>query len=724
MSHNQIKGEVPPIVGRLHDLRSLKFNSNKLGGSIPLELGNLTKIEDVDLSCNNFIGPIPSSIGNLTSLTHLYLQKNKLNGSIPLEIGNFKNLKWLDLSSNNLVGKIPIELSNLGEMNYLDLSCNNLTSPIPLAIGKLMNLTDLYLQENKFDGYIPREIGNLINLTHLYLQQNKFGGSIPREIGNLIGLTHLYLQENKFGGSIPSEIGNLMSLKYLLLQQNELNGPIPSEIGNLEQLSMLNLRENRFGGFIPSKIGDLRSLWILDLSSNDLIGKIPVELENLGMLSHLDLHNNSLSGSIPTFENNTLLVHLNLSYNHLEGPIPDNLRATFPNTSFMGNEANRRRSSVVHYMTMFVPLATIFISCTILGLCFLFRGGTKSKQSETTQKNGDFLSIWNYDGRIAYEDIINATEDFDIKYCIGTGGYGSVYRAQVPNGKVVALKKLHSFEGKDLSSNKSFQNELKHLIEVRHRSIIKLHGFCLHRQCMFLIYEYMEKGSLFRALRDNVEAIELDWSKRVDLVQDMAHALSYMHHDCARPMVHRDISSNNILLNSNMQAFVSDFGTARLLNLDSSSNLTTNIAGTYGYIAPELAYTLGVNEKCDVYSFGVVAMETIMGEHPGDILLMLLTSYGEDIVLYKILDPRLPFPRTNSIAKTIVLIVSLALACLSTNPKSRPTMKQVSEAFLAQKLPLAKPFHEISLALLRDNNRSWLEGGPTEASSELSDELD
>jgi len=228
---------------------------------------------------------------------------------------------------------------------------------------------------------------------------------------------------------------------------------------------MLNLRENRFGGFIPSKIGDLRSLWILDLSSNDLIGKIPVELENLGRLSHLDLHNNSLSGSIPTFKNNTLLVHLNLSYNHLKGPIPDNLKATFPNTSFMGNEANRRRSSVVHYMTMFVPLATIFISFTVLGLCFLFRGGTKSKQSETTQKNGDFLSIWNYDGRIAYEDIINATEDFDIKYCIRTGSYGSVYRAQVPNGKVMALKKLHSFEAKDLSSNKSFRNN-NHLRSV------------------------------------------------------------------------------------------------------------------------------------------------------------------------------------------------------------------------------------------------------------------
>lgn len=430
------------------------------------------------------------------------------------------------------------------------------------------------------------------------------------------------------------------------------------------------------------------------------------QLGKLGWLNYLDLHNNSLSGSIL-----------------------DNLKAVFPNTAFLGNkdlnqfhetQAPRRRSSVIHYMMMFIPLAAI--SCIVVGSCFLFPCATKIEQLETTKKNGNFLSIWSYDGRLAYEDIIDATEDFDLKYCIGTGGYGSVYRARLPNGKVVALKKLHRLEAEDPSFDKSFRNEVKHLTEIRHRSIIKLHGFCLHRRCMFLVYEYMENGSLFCALRDDIEAVELDWSKRVNLVQDIAHALSYMHHDCVQPIVHRDMSSNNILLNSKMQAFVSDFGTARLLGHDSSSNFTANTAGTYGYIAPELAYTLVVTEKCDVYSFGVVAMETMMGEHPGDIISILLTSSGEDIMLHKILDRRLPFPRENSVARSIVLIVSLALACLSANPKSRPTMKQVSEAFLARKSPLTKPFHEISLAQLRYINRSRLEGELTEAASGQSEE--
>lgn len=107
------------------------------------------------------------------------------------------------------------------------------------------------------------------------------------------------------------------------------------------------------------------------------------------------------------------------------------------------------------------------------------------------------MSMWNYDGKIANEDIVKATEDFDIKYCIGAGGYGRVYRAELLNGKIVALKKLHRFEAEDPSFNKSFRNKWKRLTEVRHQSIIRLYGFCLHQLCMFLFYDYIERGSLF-----------------------------------------------------------------------------------------------------------------------------------------------------------------------------------------------------------------------------------
>ncbi|KAK1381337.1 hypothetical protein POM88_028081 [Heracleum sosnowskyi] len=233
-------------------------------------------------------------------------------------------------------------------------------------------------------------------------------------------------------------------------------------------------------------------------------------------------------------------------------------------------------------------------------------------------RNGDICSLWNFDGNLAYEDIIRSTNNFDIRYCIGTGGYGSVYEARLQNGKTVALKKLHRLEAEDPNFDKCFKNEAHILSNIRHKNIVKLYGFCLHNRCMFLIYEYMENGSLFCALRDDAHAVELDWSKRVNIVKGIAHALSYLHNDCSPPIVHRDISSNNILLNSHLEGFVADFGASRLLDPDLSNQ--TMVAGTYGYIAPELAYTMVVTEKCDVYSFGVMALEIMMGSHPGDLL--------------------------------------------------------------------------------------------------------
>ncbi|KAB2064439.1 hypothetical protein ES319_A09G019100v1 [Gossypium barbadense] len=314
-------------------------------------------------------------------------------------------------------------------------------------------------------------------------------------------------------------------------------------------------------------------------------------------------------------------------------------------------------------------------------------------------KNGDLCSIWNYDGKIAYEDIVAATEDFDFRYCIGVGGYGSVYRAQLPCGKVVALKKLHRLEAENPTFDKSFRNEIKFLTEIRHRSIVKLHGFCLHRRSIFLIYEYMEKGSLFCNLRDEVEAVEMDWKKRVEIIKGIAHALSYLHYDCSPPIVHRDISSNNVLLNSSFEAFVADFGTAKMLDLESSNQ--TIIVGTCGYVAPELAYTLVVTEKCDVYSFGVVALETLMGKHPEEVLSWLSSPISlVNRRLVDMLDNRLPLPRSQLVAQNLVRIATLAFACLNPQPKSRPTMKEVCEEFLCGQTSLGVPLRMISLLQL------------------------
>ncbi|XP_059451362.1 MDIS1-interacting receptor like kinase 2-like [Corylus avellana] len=365
--------------------------------------------------------------------------------------------------------------------------------------------------------------------------------------------------------------------------------------------------------------------------------------------------------------------------------------------------------SIVTKVKIFVPIA-VFVGFLVLGCLLLSKHVGKKYQYEPREtKNGNLFSIWNYDGHIAYEDMIKATEDFDLKYCIGTGGYGSVYKAELPCGKVVALKKLHRLEVENSTFDMSFRNEVNVLTEIRHRNIIKLHGFCLHKRCMFLVYEYMERGSLFCVLSNDVEAIELDWSKRVNIIKGTAHALSYMHHECIPSIVHRDITSNNILLNNKLEGFVSDFGTAKLLDPDSSNQ--TLVAGTYGYIAPELAYTMKVTEKCDVYSFGVVALEILIGRHPMELLTSLSSSSSQNVMLHEILDQRVP-PPNHLVAQDIFLVATLAFACLHTKPKSRPTMKCVSQEFLSRrKKPIAKPLHTFSLWQLRNQKMYMVESG-------------
>ncbi|KAM7519182.1 hypothetical protein LguiB_018144 [Lonicera macranthoides] len=547
-----------------------------------------------------------------------------------------------------------LNFSYFQDLGSFDINGLELKGTIPYEIGMLSKLTYLSLANNFLSGELPLSLFNLTSLTLLDISHNSISGSIPfKELGKLKNLNVLILSGNLFSGRIPSSIGFLTHLTDLDLSKNQLTGFIPLEVGNLSNLNSLSLHKNNLSGTIPSKLGLLTNLRHLDLSSNHFNGTIPADLSFLSNLNHLDLSSNNLVGPVPSSHrklcSNPVIY---LSGNDQEGNIAMNLNAV------------------------------------------------RNKSGSITTKHGNLFSIWNYDGTIAYEDIIASTNDFDIKYCIGTGSYGSVYRAQLPNSQVVALKKLHRFEAENPAFDKSFKNEVQVLSNIRHRNIVKLYGFCLHNRCMFLVYEYMERGSLSCALGDDVVAVELDWTKRVNIVKGIAHALSYMHHDCTPPIVHRDISSKNVLLNSKLDAFVADFGAARLLSPNSSNQ--TIPAGTYGYIAPELAFTLAVTEKCDVYSFGVVALEIIMGRHPGDLLSSLVSPDIQNPMVNDVMDPRLSRPTDKLVEWDIVMVLRLAFSCLCSNPISRPTMESVSKEFLVPRTPLPRPLHLISLLELRN----------------------
>ena len=245
---------------------------------------------------------------------------------------------------------------------------------------------------------------------------------------------------------------------------------------------------------------------------------------------------------------------IDLFHNHLEGHIPFELRYSrapleaFGHNKGLCGEIKGLPRCKQSYQIILIVVVSLSATVVILGLLFQRLRIRKIQSLETTKvKNGDLFSIWDYDDVIAYQDIIRAIEDFDIKYCIDTRGYGGVRRAQLPPSNVVVLKKLHEWEREDLTYLKSFENEVQMPSTIQHRNIMKLHGFCLHNRCIFLVYKYMKRGSLYCMLRDDIEAMELDWIKRVNVVNDIANALSYMHHDCDFPIIHPFIETYQVI---------------------------------------------------------------------------------------------------------------------------------------------------------------------------------
>lgn len=175
-----------------------------------------------------------------------------------------------------------------------------------------------------------------------------------------------------------------------------------------------------------------------------------------------------------------------------------------------------------------------------------------------------------------------ATENFSERYIVGSGGYGTVYKAQLQGGRLVAVKMLHPTE--EVNDEKRFISEIEVLAKIRHRSIVKLYGFCSHPRYKFLVYNYIDRGNLHSTLEDVELAKELNWQKRLAIARDVAQAMYYLHHECNPPIIHRDITSNNILLDAALKAYISDFGIARILRPDSSN--WSELAGTYGYTTP------------------------------------------------------------------------------------------------------------------------------------------
>ncbi|KAF8390831.1 hypothetical protein HHK36_023130 [Tetracentron sinense] len=730
ISNCGLKGPIPPELGNLRKLDTLFLQTNQLSGSIPPHFGNLSSLKCLDLSNNGLTGEIPVEFSELRELTLLNLFINKFHGEIPNFIADLPNLEVLKLWHNNFTGVIPPKLGLNGRLIELDLSTNKLTGLVPRSLCFGRRLKIMILLNNFLFGPLPDDLGKCDTLSRVRMGQNYLNGSIPNgflylpelslmELQNnyLTGrfteetskvpskLGQLNLSNNRLSGSLPSSIGNFTGLQILLLNGNQFTGSIPSELGHLELILTLDMSRNNFSGRIPPEIGNFLLLTYLDLSQNQLSGPIPVQISQIHILNYLNLSRNHLNQDLPN-EIGTMksLTSVDFSYNDFSGWIPETGQyAYFNSTSFVGNsrlcgsylnpcnysstsplefnDQNKTKPQVPgKYKLIFVlglsACSLIFVAMAIIKAQSIKRKNSKSWKLTAFQKL-EFGS----------QEILECLKDQNI---IGRGGAGIVYRGTMPNGEPVAVKKLLGIS-KGSSHDNGFSAEIQTLGRIRHRNIVRLLAFCSNKETNLLVYEYMPNGSLGEVLHGKRGGY-LKWDTRLKIAMEAAKGLCYLHHDCSPLILHRDVKSNNILLDSNFEAHVADFGLAKFLQDTGTSECMSAIAGSYGYIAPEYAYTLKVDEKSDVYSFGVVLLELISGRRPvGDFgeegldivqWAKMNTNWSKEGVV-KILDARLNKVPSNEAMQ----VFFVGMLCVQEHSVERPTMREVVQMLAQAKQP-------------------------------------
>ncbi|KAL6585264.1 hypothetical protein OROMI_004553 [Orobanche minor] len=703
---NNLAGEIPKEIIRLKHLKNVSLFDNKFSGVIPQDLGMNSSLTQIDFTRNNFSGPIPPNLCYGKQLRKLILGQNHFQGNIPSDVGSCFTLTRLILKQNNLTGSLPEFVRN-SDLLFVDLSNNTISGPIPSSLGKLSDITFIDLSINKLTGRIPRQLEDLVHLESLNMSHNVLEGLLPSQLSNCHKLSKLDLSRNRLNGTIPSSLRSLKELSILDLSENHFTGGVPVFLFQLEKLSSLQLGGNRLGGTISPSIGfeiGAQSLRSLNLSSNWLMGHVPLELGMLKMLEQLDICCNSLSGNLEAVSELRSLTLVNLSYNAFSGPIPYELMKLVSSSPFslIGNRQlciNCRpqgRTSCQLYRTFkscnistkrglkHVNIAMIVLASTlssivlVLGISYLFwrREGHRH----------NFFVPYEEEGASSLLDrIMEATENLNERYVIGRGGHGTVYKVTLGPTKVYALKKL--VLGGSEGGNAGMAREIETAGKVRHRNLVKLEGFWLRKDYGLILYGYMTNGSLHDVLHGTCPLSPLEWNLRCRIALGTAHGLAYLHSDCDPAIVHRDINPTNILLDSEFEPHISDFGIAKLLDKSVGSNTCSRVQGTVGYMAPENAFSIRSNKESDVYAYGVVLLELVTGKKvldPSfggemDIVGWVRSVLNEPEDIEAIVDSDLAdeFISDPSIRKEVKNTVLIALRCSEKEPSKRPSMRDV-----------------------------------------------
>ncbi|KAG0586881.1 hypothetical protein KC19_2G124600 [Ceratodon purpureus] len=670
LTDSSLTGSLPPAIGNLSSLVSLVITGNKgLKGRLPKELQFLGfNLNILDLQGNGFKGSLPKALSSLQQLQELDLSRNKFGGTLNVDFRKMPWLRTLNLSRNLLGGSInPDYFQDLGQLITLDLSSNNFTGPL-FNLTKSPSLNSLNLSFNSFSGEV--RASNILNFTNSFnlkvvdLSNNSLTGLLP-DFSAWTNLTVLDLSYNQFqAAAFPVWIKNLQrNLQVLRLKGNNLTDQFP----------------NHF-------LQDFKHLKILDLDNNNMTGTFYIQdVIALPLLRSLSITNNNITDVV---YNGSLFKAIERFGINLQGnPIchqilpHDYLKLCVCEQNCIDPEIIQDTSER-SFIVIATSVAGSVLAISIFIISLVFWKTKTEKQKLQLQVQQHFAEKDIKPTIFTFNQLRNATEDFAEKNKIGEGSFGIVYKGHLlENTEAVAVKQLFI---RNQQSITEFLNEVVVVTAIKHRNLVNLKGCCVREDQRLLVYEYLDNNDLARHLFNQKGKSQLlDWQARLNICLGVARGLHYLHTSAQPRIIHRDIKASNVLLDKDLQPKIADFGLALFFPDEQSRIITSEIAGTRGYWAPEYA-TLGqLSEKADIYSYGVLLLELVSGRRNLDHSLpehkVYLCQWGRDLHMQsnvmELVDPALSLSRDEEVA--VRRIINIALLCIQVEPDRRPTMAAV-----------------------------------------------
>ncbi|KAL1216109.1 putative LRR receptor-like serine/threonine-protein kinase [Cardamine amara subsp. amara] len=743
LSSNNFTGPIPESLSNLKNLTDFRIDGNSLSGKIPDFIGNWTLLKRLDLQGTSMEGPIPSSISNLKNLTELRitdlrgpissfpdlqdltnierleLRNCMIRGLIPVYIGSMSQLKTLDLSSNMLTGTVPDTFRSLN-LNFMFLSNNSLTGPVPRFI--LDSKQNLDLSYNNFTQPPDLSCSRLdVNLVSSYpsATENSVQWCLRTDLpcpgdaeqsslfincgGSRLRIGKDRYEEDLNGGgsstfssfsdrwgysSSGAWLGNADALYLATDNFNMINETTPGYY----KTARLAPHSIKYYGLCMRRGSYKVQLHFAEIMfSNDQnfssLGRRIFDIYVQGNLLERDFNIAENAGGFgKTFirqfnevqvNGSTLEIHLKWSgkgtniipTRGVYGPLISAITIT-PN--FKVDTGKELSNGAV--------AGIVIAACAVFGLLVLLilrlTGYLGGKEEDG---NDELRGLDLQTGSFTLKQIKRATNNFDPENKIGEGGFGPVYKGVLSDGVTIAVKQLSS---KSKQGNREFVTEIGMISALQHPNLVKLYGCCIEGKELLLVYEYLENNSLARALfGTEKQRLHLDWPTRNKICIGIAKGLAYLHEESRLKIVHRDIKATNVLLDQSLNAKISDFGLAKL-DEEENTHISTRIAGTIGYMAPEYAMRGYLTDKADVYSFGVVCLEIVSGKsntnyRPKEEFVYLLDwAYvlQEQGSLLELVDMDLG---TSFSKKEAMRMLNIALLCTNPSPTLRPPMSSV-----------------------------------------------